>query len=99
MKKVNKKKTNKNYCNNIMKVEPGAYISLGSIIMCIFDFNGKFFIEKILVIIGALLMIIGTWILYSQNKNKKKKISYLYLGTCIIFIIVLILLVIGTFII
>ena len=55
-------------------------------------------IKRIIILIGILLIVVGTWKLYDQSKKEKKKISSFYLATCIIFIVVFTILIVSSFI-
>lgn len=70
VKKVNKKKTVQKKEKTTTKVDMTSFVTIGSLIVCTNSFSSGLFIEKIFVILGLIMMIIGLH--YSIIEYKKK---------------------------
>ena len=70
VKKVTKKKTIKKEEKKTTKVDMTTFVTIGSLVVCTNSFSSDLLIEKIFVILGLALMVIGLH--YSIKEYKKK---------------------------
>ena len=77
VKKGNKKKTSKKKeetkTAQKTKIDMTSFVTIGSLIVCTNSFNSGMLIEKIFVILGLILMIIGLHYSIKEYKNKNNK--------------------------
>jgi membrane-associated HD superfamily phosphohydrolase len=84
VKKVTKKKTIKKEEKQTTKIDMTTFVTIGSLIVCTNSFSSDLLIEKIFVILGLVLMVVG---LHYSIKEYKKKGNKTMRVICIILLI------------